>query len=165
MGAATLPSEKEAARYRAGPGGKSMDRGPSREDTVPRGGHLWHVTNGEIVVGPVSTNLLCRGIAVGKVPDDARVWRHPWAFWRPLAAVREVQALWKAQERFGRAWCPSTSWTPPPATSALVGATRWIESGGDEQEVIGLTLSALASELRATSGLAHRPARALGSLV
>jgi len=142
-----------------------MDALPSREEPIPRTGHLWHVTNGELVVGPVTTNLLLRGIAVGKVPDDARVWRHPWPFWRPLGAVREVRALWRAQERLGPAWCPSTTWSPPPASSALVGATRWISSGMDEQEVIGLTLAAAARELRATSGLAHRPLRALGSLV
>jgi hypothetical protein len=142
-----------------------MDALPSREEPVPRSGHLWYVTNGELVVGPVTTNLLMRGIAVGKVPDDARIWRDPWPFWRPLGAVREVRALRHAQERLGPSWCPSTTWSPPPASSALVGATRWITSGMDEQEVIGLTLAAAARELRATSGLAHRPERALGSLV
>jgi hypothetical protein len=125
----------------------------------------WYVTNGEIVVGPVGTNLLLRGVAAGKVPDDCKLWRHPWPFWRSLASVREVRALRAAQARLGATWEPSATWTPPPASSALVGATRWIASGSDEQEVVGLTLQAVAHELRATSGLAHRPERRLGSLV
>src|SRR5437868_3331012 len=130
-----------------------------------RGGIEWYVTNSEIVVGPVDTNLLMRGVAAGRVPDDCMVWRHPWPFWRSLSAVREVRALRRMQERLGESWSPSMSWSPPHPSSALIGATRWISSGSDEQEVIGLTLEAAARELHATSGLAHRPERVLGGLV
>jgi hypothetical protein len=125
----------------------------------------WYVTNGEIVVGPVDTSLLLRGIAAEKVPDDCMVWRHPWPFWRALSAVREVRALRAAQARLGTTWSPPKSWSPPPPSTALVGATKWISSGSDEQEVVGLTLHAIVRELRASSGLAHRPQRAMGSLV
>ena len=131
----------------------------------PRGGALWYVTNGEIVIGPVGTNLLLRGIAAGRVPDIARVWRHPWKDWRFLGAVREVRALRRAQARLGPTWSPPLSWSPPPPTSAVVGATRWISHAEDEQEVVGLTLQAAVRELRASNGLAHRPERAMGALV
>ncbi len=141
-----------------------MDVLPTRE-APSRGGYLWYVTNGELVVGPVSTNLLVRGVAAGKVPDDARVWREPWPFWRAISSVREVRAVRRAQERFGAAWTPSATWSPPPPTSALVGATQWIASGTDEQEVIGFTLAAAVRAMGATKGLAHRPERALGGFV
>jgi hypothetical protein len=53
---------------------------------------LWYVTNGEITVGPVVTNLLVRGIEAGRVPDFCEV-RATQGHWRRLNGVREVAAL------------------------------------------------------------------------
>jgi hypothetical protein len=53
---------------------------------------LWYVTNGELTVGPVVTDLLCRGVEYGRVPD----YCHVRAFrgeWRGLTSVREIAAL------------------------------------------------------------------------
>lgn len=55
---------------------------------------LWYVTNGEVTVGPVVTDLLKRGVAHGAIPEDCRVRRSDGT-WQPLETVREVAALQK----------------------------------------------------------------------
>jgi hypothetical protein len=53
---------------------------------------LWFVTNGDLTVGPVVTDLLIRGVEHGRVPD----YCHVRAFegdWRALLGVREIAAL------------------------------------------------------------------------
>jgi hypothetical protein len=53
---------------------------------------LWYVTNGELTVGPVVTDLLRRGVEFGRVPE----YCHVRAFrgeWRNLMGVREIAAL------------------------------------------------------------------------
>jgi hypothetical protein len=56
---------------------------------------LWFVTNGEITVGPVITNLLKRGVAAGRVSNDCLVspGGRPW---RPVETVREIAALYRS---------------------------------------------------------------------
>lgn len=53
---------------------------------------LWYVTNGELTVGPVRTDLLRRGVEYGRVPDYCQV-RAFRGEWRELHAVREIAAL------------------------------------------------------------------------
>src|SRR6185295_3348046 len=53
---------------------------------------LWYVTNGEVTVGPVVTNLLKRGVAEGAIPEACSVRRTDGP-WRSLDTVREVAAL------------------------------------------------------------------------
>jgi len=53
---------------------------------------LWYVSDGELTVGPVTTNLLLRGVEHGRVPDDCWV-RASGGDWRGVYAVREVAAL------------------------------------------------------------------------
>lgn len=53
---------------------------------------LWFVTNGELTVGPVVTNLLLRGVEFGRVPDYCQV-RAFRGEWRELNSVREIAAL------------------------------------------------------------------------
>jgi len=62
---------------------------------------LWFVSNGSNTVGPVSTNLLLRGIAAERVPDDCLVRERRWRTWRALDTVREVAALRRDQARYG----------------------------------------------------------------
>lgn len=62
---------------------------------------LWFVSNGENAVGPVSTNLLLRGIAADRVPNDCLVRERRWRDWRALDTVREVAALRRDQVRYG----------------------------------------------------------------
>lgn len=53
---------------------------------------LWFVTNGEITVGPVLTDLLIRGVEHGRVPEYCHVRAYE-GDWRALLGVREVAAL------------------------------------------------------------------------
>jgi hypothetical protein len=53
---------------------------------------LWFVTNGDLTVGPVRTNLLMRGVEFGRVPDYCHV-RAFRGLWRNLTSVREIAAL------------------------------------------------------------------------
>jgi hypothetical protein len=50
---------------------------------------IWYVTNGEVTVGPVFTDLLIRGVEHGRVPEYCRV-SADHGRWRPLDAVREI---------------------------------------------------------------------------
>jgi hypothetical protein len=53
---------------------------------------LWYVSDGTRVVGPVSLDLLRRGIAAGKVPEDSIVFHASWSEWRPLEEAMRVIA-------------------------------------------------------------------------
>ncbi|MGC4090710.1 MAG: GAF domain-containing protein [Polyangiaceae bacterium] len=53
---------------------------------------MWFVTNGELTVGPVVTDLLVRGVEHGRVPDYCHV-RSFEGDWRDLLGVREIAAL------------------------------------------------------------------------
>ncbi len=53
---------------------------------------LWYVTNGELTVGPVATDLLRRGVEYGRVPEYCQV-KAARGTWRELLGVREIAAL------------------------------------------------------------------------
>jgi len=53
---------------------------------------LWYVTNGELTVGPVTTQLLIRGVEHGRVPDECDVTQYEGG-WRNVYLVREIAAL------------------------------------------------------------------------
>ncbi|HVU00457.1 MAG TPA: hypothetical protein VHE30_01850 [Polyangiaceae bacterium] len=58
----------------------------------PNPAPLWFVSNGEVTVGPVVTNLLKRGVAEGAIPDQCSVCPTEGT-WRGLGAVREIAAM------------------------------------------------------------------------
>jgi hypothetical protein len=65
-------------------------RSPKRRpDAAP----LWMVTNGEVTVGPVGTELLLKGVRHGRVPAECLVREVRWDVWRTLDQIREVSAL------------------------------------------------------------------------
>jgi hypothetical protein len=125
----------------------------------------WFVTNSQKTVGPVTTNLLLRGVAAERIDLDCQVCRAPWSTWRPLESIREVRTLQKTQALLGQSWVPNTWWSPG-ATSAPSRASvaRVMEDACDDQEVLGLTLQGLATEMHASVGMLHQPTRALGAL-
>jgi hypothetical protein len=49
----------------------------------------WYVTDGATAVGPVTLELLARGLAAGKVPSDAFVRHESWNGWRDLGDLAE----------------------------------------------------------------------------
>jgi hypothetical protein len=110
---------------------------------------LWFVTNGEHTVGPVRTDLLLRGVAFGRIPEDCLVRELRWTSWRKLEEIREIRTLWIAQ----------ALGTPEPVEMArrpTIDASRWVEPAGDRSEVLLLSLSAAVSLTGATAGICYR---------
>jgi hypothetical protein len=101
---------------------------------------LWVVSNGEVTIGPVRTELLLRGIRHGRVPLDCQVRAAGSDEWRPLVSLREVMAL---QGHAG-------------SVGDFQRAAARISRAQDEQEVLLLLLHGAAAATRATRGLVHR---------
>ncbi|HEV8550600.1 MAG TPA: hypothetical protein VGQ57_16255 [Polyangiaceae bacterium] len=101
---------------------------------------LWIVSNGEITIGPVRTELLLRGIRHGRVPPDCQVRAADSDEWRPLEALREVAAM------YGNAG----------SVGEFQRAAAEIAEARDEREVFLLLLHGAAAATRATRGLVHR---------
>ena len=99
---------------------------------------LWLVTDGTTTVGPVRTELLLRGIAHGRVPDDCMVKQPTWSAWRALAKTREVARMSRPEREI-----------PEAARSLLVRPT-------DLGEGMLVALQVACSLTRAKVGLAHR---------
>ena len=57
-------------------------------DAPDDGAAVYYVTAGDTTVGPVSRDLLLRGMDAGRVPETALVWREGWPHWRAAALVR-----------------------------------------------------------------------------
>jgi hypothetical protein len=55
----------------------------------------WYVRNGKLVIGPVGTDLLVRGITHGRVPGGCMARRESWTSWRRLSQIRETAPLVK----------------------------------------------------------------------
>ncbi len=55
----------------------------------PDAGDEWYVTDGATAVGPVTLELLGRGLDAGKVPADAFVRHASWNGWRDLSDLSE----------------------------------------------------------------------------
>ena len=101
---------------------------------------LWIVSNGEVTIGPVRTELLLRGIRHGRVPPDCQVRAAGSDEWRPLEALREVAAL------HGNAG----------SVGDFQRAAAELAEARDEREVLLLLLHGAAAATRATRGLVHR---------
>lgn len=101
---------------------------------------LWIVSNGEVTIGPVRTELLLRGIRHGRVPADCQVRAAGSDEWRPLEALREVAAL------HGNAG----------SVGDFQRAAAEIAEARDEREVLLMLLHGAAAATRATRGLIHR---------
>jgi hypothetical protein len=108
---------------------------------------LWFVTNGELTVGPVRTDLLQRGVFHGRIPEDCLVRELTWRTWRRLDQIREVRAVRRQ---------PGTDALlaqPAPSHATLVtelGAAR------DAAEVLSLALHACIETTGASFGVVHR---------
>lgn len=77
---------------------KSLDRlaalvDPSAEDA-------WYVTDGATAVGPVTLELLARGITAGKVPPSAFVKHESWSAWRDLKNLDELDPSFDPRRSF-----------------------------------------------------------------
>jgi hypothetical protein len=50
----------------------------------------WFVTNGVVAVGPVSFDLVTRGVAAGKIPPGSYVRHDAWKVWRRLEDIETL---------------------------------------------------------------------------
>jgi hypothetical protein len=94
----------------------------------------WFVTNGVVAVGPVSYDLLVRGVAHGKIPVDSFVRHASWNVWRRLDELEglnrdglheTVRKLAIVSARLDdRASGPQSVPPPPPSREQLVAQAR-----------------------------------------
>lgn len=52
----------------------------------------WFVTNGVVAVGPVTFDLVTRGVAAGKIPPGSYVRHDAWKVWRRLEDIEALSA-------------------------------------------------------------------------
>jgi hypothetical protein len=114
----------------------------------------WYVTNGRKVVGPVDTQLLLRGINVGRVTRECYVAQHSWSSWREQNAIREIRSL--------RRWEHSQKFVPgiEPVKQAL-RAPRFdgspLERAAGEDGVLARALQLAMASTKANVGVLHQP--------
>jgi hypothetical protein len=115
---------------------------------------LWYVTDGDVTVGPLRTELLLRGVRAGRIPDDCRVREARWEVWRPLEQVREIRAVYRSQEvaSAARQW---------DVLEHATGVHRFLVCAQDAREVLLFGLHAAALRTGAEFGLVHRVVDAL----
>jgi hypothetical protein len=100
---------------------------------------FWVVSNGDVEIGPVRTELLVRGVSHGRVPRDCRVREAGSNDWRPVEHVREVAGA------LGQ----------PGSVADFQRAAAGFRSARDEREVILLLLHGAVKATRAACGLVH----------
>jgi hypothetical protein len=101
---------------------------------------LWVVSNGDVEIGPVRTELLVRGVSHGRVPTDCRVREAGSDDWRPVDCVREVAGI------LGQ----------PGSVADFQRARSGFRNASDEPEVLLMLLHGAVHATRATCGLVHR---------
>lgn len=67
-----------------------VNAAPRPREKSPPG---WLVASGRLVVGPVSTEQLLRGLVHEKIPSGAYVAQPGWSDWRPIDKIRETASL------------------------------------------------------------------------
>ena len=108
----------------------------------PQAPPLWYVTNGDLTVGPVVTDLLMRGVESGRVPDYCQV-RAFRGTWRELTKVREIAAM------------NSGVGMQPPSEEELSNWTRPLERVKDERELCHLVTWLSLAATGAESAMLH----------
>jgi hypothetical protein len=98
----------------------------------------WFVTNGIVALGPVSFELVLRGVAYGRIPAGSFVRHESWQVWRRLEDIENQSAANRRQiiadlaqhsasvEKGGRTAAVSQA-PPPPAAAELRSRTENID--------------------------------------
>lgn len=152
----------------------------------------WYVTNGIVAVGPVTFDLLTRGLAHGRIPTNSFVRHESWKVWRRLEdieglstvtrmrTVEELSVISLSAE--GRASSPYSVPPPPPAEIEPVRAADdeaprstmrpvavdpvgVLASARDLDDAFLLTLSTAVAASCAHVGLLHRVRPDFGATV
>src|SRR5437868_14926381 len=104
------------------------------DDSRPSSSDLWFVTNGVVAVGPVSYELVLRGVAYGRIPPGSFLRHETWQVWRRLEDIeaqstgnrrRTIEDLaQKSTEVERRARSPLSVPPPPPSGAELESRTH-----------------------------------------
>jgi len=153
----------------------------------------WYVTNGVVAVGPVSFDLLRRGVAEGRIPPGSFIRHESWKVWRRLGDIEALTAAGRretVQHLAGisssaeeRASSPHNEAPPPPSSAELsapvadpdapppsvrpvaVDPVGVLQSANDLDEALLLALSTAVTAAAAHIGLIHRVRMDLGATV
>jgi hypothetical protein len=150
------------------------------------------VTNGVVAVGPVTFELVLRGVAYGRISTSAFVRHESWQVWRRLdelealstgrrrKTVEDLASASAAAEQ--RARSPLSEPPPPPSRDELssrpdgeqpaprksfrpvsVDPVGVLSNASELQEALLLTLTTAIAAASADVGLVHRARRDLGA--
>jgi GYF domain 2 len=146
-------------------------------------GDCWYVTNGVVAVGPVSFDLLTRGVAQGRIPAGSYVRHESWKVWRGLEDIEALGAAGRSEAvaHLGdisssaeeRASSPHNEAPPPPTREELdqptsdrapppsvrppaVDPVGVLQSAIDISDALLLALSTAVTASAAHVGLVHR---------
>lgn len=154
----------------------------------------WYVTNGIQAVGPVTFELLLRGVAHGRIDAGSFVRHESWQVWRRLdemerlsAEERQLTILGLAEASAGveqRARSVLSQPPPPPSGEELssrplslepaprqsfrpvaVDPVGVLSNAGELQDALLLTVSTAVAAATAEVGLVHRVRRDLQAAV
>jgi hypothetical protein len=168
---------------------------PSARNPQPAGtSDLWFVTNGVIAVGPVSYEIVLRGVAYGRIPSGSFVRHESWQVWRRLEdleaqspasrrqTIEDLALHSAALEK--RARSTSSEPPPPPSGAELSSRTESIDraarhsfrpsavdpvgvlaSASEFSEALLLTVVISVTAAAADVGLVHRVRSDLGAAI
>jgi hypothetical protein len=162
---------------------------PRESGTLDR----WYVTNGVVAVGPVSYELVLRGVAYGRIPAGSFVRHESWQVWRRLDDIEGQSAGSRLQliTELGQhsaaveTRARSASNPPPPPTGAeLSSRTENIDraprqsfrpaavdpvgvlaNASELSEALLLTVVTAVTAAAADFGLVHRVRADLGAAI
>lgn len=123
----------------------------------------WYVTNGATSVGPVSLNLITRGVEAGKVPLESFVRNETWKVWRPLVELVEGGSH---DDEDGADEIAHARRSVPPAASSQeemqsslrgddMSPDEAIAGATDAKEAMLLLMAAVVREIGAHAALVH----------
>jgi hypothetical protein len=145
----------------------------------------WFVTNGVVAVGPVSFELVLRGVAFGRIATSSFIRHESWQVWRKLDEMESLSAVHRnktiedlatasagveerARSRFSEPPPPPSgeelssrpiNLEPPPRRSfrpVSVDPVGVLVSASELQEALLLTVSTAVAAASADVGLVHR---------
>lgn len=118
---------------------------------------LWFLRDGLVTVGPVSTNLLVRGVIEERVPSDCLVRERAWKAWRHLDRIREIATLRRAQAKYGVVNVERANWTTVRARQATLDRFESdLRRARDPGDVLSCTLTEAMNLTSASVGAVHR---------
>lgn len=168
----------------------------SAHDSQDSSGHsdLWFVTNGVVAVGPVTYELVLRGVAYGRIPAGSFVRHESWQVWRRLEDI-EAQSAGNRRQTIEdlaqhsaavekRARSIFSEPPPPPSGAELTSRTENIDraarqsfrpaavdpvgvlsGASDLTEALLLTVVTAVTAAAADIGLVHRVRADIGAAI